>query len=126
MKKKLIPMLLFLVSQLMIGNLSFGQDIKTGLSEAIPSQSNITLFTPDELNKKWTEFTGNTNWQILQRSLSSRKFSRILNKEASWGFTGTVINDRGEKVSVLLCLFDFINPANIKQGCSMLWAKVGT
>jgi hypothetical protein len=117
--------MLVLACAIAISNLVFGQTMKTELSQAIPAQANLNFFTHDELSKKWSEFTTNKNWAILQKDAASKKFSRILNKEASWGFTGTLLNDKGEKDSVLLCLFDFLNPANIKQGCSMLWAKVG-
>jgi hypothetical protein len=103
-----------------------GQEIKADLTtRVIPAQTNIDFFSHEELNKQWSEFSQNKNWKILEKAVAAKKFSRILNKEASWGFSGTTINDKGEKDSVLLCLFDFLNPANIKQGCSMLWAKVG-
>lgn len=127
MKKQTIQsiQLTMIIGSLFFASLVKGQELKTELSRIVPAQSNINFFTHDELNKKWAEFSGNRNWNILEKTVAAKKFSRIMNKEAAWGFSGTTINDKGEKVSVLLCLFDFLNPANIKQGCSMLWAKVG-
>ena len=128
MKKRSFQLiqLTLIAGSLLLTSLAGAQDLKSELSQIVPAQGNINFFTPDELNKKWAEFTQNKNWQILEKTVAARKFNRILNKEAAWGFTGTTVNDKGEKVSILLCLFDFLNPANIKQGCSMLWAKVGT
>jgi len=118
--------LALIISTMILTNLVSGQELKTELAKIEPAQGSINFFTPDELNKKWTEFSANKNWQILEKTVAAKQFRRILNKEAAWGFTGTTINDKGEKVSTLVCLFDFLNPANTKQGCSMLWAKVGT
>jgi hypothetical protein len=128
MKKQTFQLLqlALVMSTMILTNLVSGQELKTELAKIEPAQGGINFFTPDELNKKWTEFSANKNWQILEKTVAAKKFHRILNKEAAWGFTGTTINDKGEKVSTLVCLFDFLNPANAKQGCSMLWAKVGT
>lgn len=113
------------IGMLLITNPGSGQEIKTELSKVTPAQNNISYFTHDELEKKWSAFTDNKNWKLLEKTVAEKKFQRILNKEAAWGFSGVTTNDKGEKDSVLVCLFDFLNPANIKQGCSMLWAKVG-
>src|SRR5688572_19486694 len=128
MKKQtfqLIQLTVIIGSLLMTSPVS-GQELTTELAKTVPAQGNLNFFTPEELNKKWAEFSQNKSWQILEKTVAGKQFHRILNKEAAWGFTGTTINDKGEKVSTLLCLFDFLNPANTKQGCSMLWANVGT
>lgn len=124
---KSIKKVLLLVNSIIIITASRGQDVQKVLTEATtPSQSNIAFFTPEELTKKWAEFMKDKSWIALEKDVASKKFHRILNKEASWGFTGTIINDKNEKVPAIFCAFDFLDTANIKQGCSMIWTKVGT
>jgi hypothetical protein len=85
----------------------------------------ISIFTPDEMNEMWKKFSSDKGWQVLQNEVSTKKFSRIANKEAAWGFKGTITDEKGNKSEVLFCAYDFINPKNTKQGCSMVWSKVG-
>jgi hypothetical protein len=124
--KSVIKIMLLITSSITLASTSRGQDFKKALTEATtPSQNNINFFSPEELTKKWEEFMKDKSWITLAKDVASKKFHRILNKEASWGFNGTIINDKGEKVPAIFCAFDFLDTANIKQGCSMVWTKVG-
>ncbi len=93
--------------------------------KADPMPKDITIFTPDEMNEMWKQFSSDKGWQVLQNEVNSKKFFRIANKEAAWGFKGTITDEKGNKSDVLFCTYDFINPKNTKQGCSMVWSKVG-
>ncbi|MDJ1500267.1 hypothetical protein [Xanthocytophaga agilis] len=86
---------------------------------------NITVFTPEEMNMMWKKFSSDKSWQVLQKEVDTKNFYRIANKEAAWGFKGTITDEKGVKSEVLFCVYDFLNPKNEKQGCSMVWSKVG-
>jgi hypothetical protein len=84
-----------------------------------------TVFNESELRELWTKFSTDADWQALTAETDKKGFVRILNKEASWGFRGTLTDSKGNKENVLFCAFDFVNAKDYKQGCSMIWQIVG-
>lgn len=84
------------------------------------------VFSPDEMTKLWEKFGGDEDWKLLTGEVRGRKFKRYEVKEGSWGFSGTVVDEKGKKVPVMFCAYDFYNPNEKEgQGCSMVWRQVG-
>ena len=84
-----------------------------------------TIFTESEMKEMWTKFSNDEDWKALVAQTKEKGFTRILNKEAAWGFKGTLTDDKGEKKNVVFCAFDFVNSKDVSQGCSMIWKIVG-
>lgn len=83
------------------------------------------VFEEKEMKQMWENFSNDKAWQVIAKEAESKGFKKITNKEASWGFEGEIKSPTGKTEKVLFCVFDFLNPKNIKQGCSMVWGKVG-
>lgn len=85
-----------------------------------------TVLSETEMKAMWSRNEKDADWKVLMAQVSEKKFARILNREASWGFRGTLVADDGTKQDALLCLFDFIDTTDVSHSCSMVWAKVGS
>jgi hypothetical protein len=117
MKKSFLNFM-FLLAFLLTAKATFAQDEREFTYEP-------RVFSPKEMDMMWEKFSTDKAWQVIAKEADAKGFKKITNKEASWGFEGELKTKEGKVEKVVFCTFDFLNPKNIKQGCSMVWGKVG-
>jgi hypothetical protein len=100
------------------------EKVKSVLVPAKEPKFSPVVFNESEMKSMWDQFRRDKGWETLEKEVARKGYVRITNKEASWGFHGTIVDTRGVTREVMFCAFDFLNSKDTKQGCSMIWRMV--
>jgi hypothetical protein len=79
----------------------------------------------EEMNGMWERINAEPDGKALVGDMEKKGFTRVLNEQAAWGVTGTLVGRDGAEQEVMLCVYDFLDKNDIGHGGSLVWARVG-
>lgn len=115
--KNLFKMMLMFFCVMLIGTFAYSQE------EEVPADFTSKIFTPTEMNDKWTNFSKDKGWQALTKSVEEKGYKKAAGEKGQWGFEASY-TENGQKVATFVCMFAYVNSKG--DTCTAMWAKKGT